>query len=614
MRNPVVKPPYRVPLVAEINATKGWSGLTACSTFSGAGGNSLGLKIAGFDVRYASEFVPAAQDTYRANHPGTFLDDRDIRLVQPEDILKAANLRPGELDLLDGSPPCKSFSTSGKRDKGWGAVSHYCVAPDTRVLLSDMTWAAAGNIREGAQVVAFDEAPINGASRKFKPATVTGVDRVWLSSKRIELSDGTVVVCSDQHRWLTQRGARQEMWVPTAKLKVGDHLRTIGTPWEKDYSYEAGWLSGLFDGEGSVCAHGPESPQNRARNVQVAQLPGPVLDRAMAAMTKLGIQFGYHPNKQSGVVNLVVAGGMGARLRALGILRPTRLLPKAALMWDGVTIKAAEEVRIVSITAVGEVELVAFSTTAKTFIAEGLLSHNSDGIYQRTDDLFFEYVRLLGGLRPKVFIAENVTGLVKGSAVGYFKEVIMAMQKHGYRVKAGLLNGAWCGVPQARERILYLGVREDLGVDPSFPAPLPYHYTVEDAWQGLTVTEAEVAECVHLKPGHFLHTAWHMTMPGDNFIPAAQRMKGRASYFDYRRLGRHLPAPTIKATPGGLYHPDVPRSCAIPELRRLSGLPDDFQLLGTYEQRWERCGRLVPPPMYAHLAAHVRDRILKVKS
>ena len=133
-------------------------------------------------------------------------------------------------------------------------------------------------------------------------------------------------------------------------------------------------------------------------------------------------------------------------------------------------------------------------------------------------------------------------------------------------------------------------------------------------WQGLTVTEAEVAECVHLKPGHFLHTAWHMTMPGDNFIPAAQRMKGRASYFDYRRLGRHLPAPTIKATPGGLYHPDVPRSCAIPELRRLSGLPDDFQLLGTYEQRWERCGRLVPPPMYAHLAAHVRDRILKVKS
>jgi DNA (cytosine-5)-methyltransferase 1 len=68
--------------------------------------------MAGFDVRYANEFVPAARDTYRANFPGTFVDERDIREVEGADVLEALGMRAGELDVLDGSPPCASFSTT----------------------------------------------------------------------------------------------------------------------------------------------------------------------------------------------------------------------------------------------------------------------------------------------------------------------------------------------------------------------------------------------------------------------------------------------------------------------------------------------------------------------
>jgi len=118
------KPPYRVPSMAEIAAIP-WNGRTIVSTFSGCGGSCLGYRMAGFRVAWANEFIPAAQETYRANFPNSILDGRDIRQVRPEEILEAVGIRVGELDLLDGSPPCQAFSTAGKREKGWGKERRY---------------------------------------------------------------------------------------------------------------------------------------------------------------------------------------------------------------------------------------------------------------------------------------------------------------------------------------------------------------------------------------------------------------------------------------------------------------------------------------------------------
>jgi DNA (cytosine-5)-methyltransferase 1 len=112
------KPEYRVPTMASVNASQ-THGLTVASMFAGGGGSCAGYKMAGFDVVWANEFVPSAQETYRANHPTTFLDTRDVKLVSPADVLAATGLAVGELDVLDGSPPCQAFSTAGKREKGW---------------------------------------------------------------------------------------------------------------------------------------------------------------------------------------------------------------------------------------------------------------------------------------------------------------------------------------------------------------------------------------------------------------------------------------------------------------------------------------------------------------
>lgn len=84
--------------------------LTAADLFSGCGGLSCGLKDAGFEVIAAVEIDPRAQSTYRLNHPGVRLYGQDIRKLNPTAVLFDAGLKPGELDLLAGCPPCQGFS------------------------------------------------------------------------------------------------------------------------------------------------------------------------------------------------------------------------------------------------------------------------------------------------------------------------------------------------------------------------------------------------------------------------------------------------------------------------------------------------------------------------
>ncbi|WP_051002779.1 DNA (cytosine-5-)-methyltransferase [Bradyrhizobium elkanii] len=89
------------------------------STFAGGGGSSMGYRLAGGRVLMASEFVAEASRTYRANFPDVIVDERDIREIVTSrdsvaDWLARVGMVPGELDILDGSPPCAEFSTAGR--------------------------------------------------------------------------------------------------------------------------------------------------------------------------------------------------------------------------------------------------------------------------------------------------------------------------------------------------------------------------------------------------------------------------------------------------------------------------------------------------------------------
>jgi hypothetical protein len=113
-------PPYVRPTMTEALSAEP-TGLKAVGSFSGCGGSSLGLRMAGIEVKYAIEFIPAAADVYEANLPGTIVDRRDIRNIKPEEILEEVGLRRGDLDIFEGSPPClapRSLPLASERSSG----------------------------------------------------------------------------------------------------------------------------------------------------------------------------------------------------------------------------------------------------------------------------------------------------------------------------------------------------------------------------------------------------------------------------------------------------------------------------------------------------------------
>ena len=103
------------------------------STFAGGGGSSTGYRLAGGKILCINEFVEEAQNTYRENYPDTPILPGDIKQLSGKDFLDVAGLGVGELDILDGSPPCSAFSVAGKlshsRDgkhsDGWGQTKNY---------------------------------------------------------------------------------------------------------------------------------------------------------------------------------------------------------------------------------------------------------------------------------------------------------------------------------------------------------------------------------------------------------------------------------------------------------------------------------------------------------
>ncbi|MBN2575232.1 MAG: DNA cytosine methyltransferase [Deltaproteobacteria bacterium] len=88
---------------------------TAIDLFSGAGGISLGLHAAGFDVLLANDWDVASARSYRRNFPKTPFIEEDIRKVSGRRILAKAKAAPREVDLLVGGPPCQGFSIIGAR-------------------------------------------------------------------------------------------------------------------------------------------------------------------------------------------------------------------------------------------------------------------------------------------------------------------------------------------------------------------------------------------------------------------------------------------------------------------------------------------------------------------
>ena len=224
--------------------------------------------------------------------------------------------------------------------------------------------------------------------------------------------------------------------------------------------------------------------------------------------------------------------------------------------------------------------------------------------------LFREYVRLLADLQPKVFVMENVAGMVRGRMRLVFAECLTALKAAGYRVSARVLNAMYFGIPQHRARLIVIGARSDLGIAPSHPAatswPIPLRTALAAAAQ--IGTQPGDADAPDLTDTYGL--LWPQVRPGQS----AMHVIGKG-YSSCVKPHPDRPCPTLMKTQKGtgfatMVHPSERRPLTIREAATIGAYPPAFRFTGRYQEQWGRIGNSVPPLFMHAIATHLRTAIL----
>ena len=217
------------------------------------------------------------------------------------------------------------------------------------------------------------------------------------------------------------------------------------------------------------------------------------------------------------------------------------------------------------------------------------------------NQLFREYVRILQGLKPKVFVMENVSGMVKGKMKLIFAEILRELKGSGYQVKARLMNAMYYGVPQSRQRMIFVGVREDLGIEPSHPNPQTRPIPVKEVLVGVDNSDEKK------ELNKILKDLWYK-FPYGQFSD----VHPKGNYFTTIKLNPNKPSTTVlKNTISGIIHYNEPRFVTINELKRIHTYPDSYIFLGKFEEQWARIGNSVPPLLTKAVAEHIDKNILQ---
>ncbi|NGX95877.1 MAG: DNA cytosine methyltransferase, partial [Candidatus Afipia apatlaquensis] len=271
-----------------------------------------------------------------------------------------------------------------------------------------------------------------------------------------------------------------------------------------------------------------------------------------------------------------------------------------------------------------------FSISGRGISDQSVPKTYSDVTQRGIATLPFDFVDFAHTVRPKIVIMENVPTLAaRGADVLERIENSLRFVEgdRAYFVTHAVLNAAEFGTPQKRRRMFMIGVRADIaavsGLETDgdvltlYPKPSHVPVSVRDALADLSQTDRDLWPWRNIA----------MTTPLGRAIRLLPKEPSRLTRpchvdpaiqgnFTLTRCAWDLPAPTftvVGQAPNGLsgaIHPVEDRKFSLPELKRLTGVPDDFVLTGTLAQATERICRMVPPPLTRAIAENVLQKIL----
>ena len=259
------------------------------------------------------------------------------------------------------------------------------------------------------------------------------------------------------------------------------------------------------------------------------------------------------------------------------------------------------DVRKFDLTQLSKIDALAFGFPCNDYSVVGE-QKGMDGVY---GPLYSYGVKVLNIQKPQWFLAENVGGLRNANEGKAFTKILEEMKTAGYRLYPNLYKFEEYGVPQARHRIIIVGIRNDIDVEYKIPSTKPYkdcdnscRTAIEvppipkDAPNNeLTKQSATVVERLsYIKPGQNAFTA---ALPEQLQL----NISGATISQIYKRLDPDKPAYTVTGSGGGgthIYHWSEPRALTNRERARLQTFPDDFIFEGSKENVRKQIGMAVP--------------------
>lgn len=249
---------------------------------------------------------------------------------------------------------------------------------------------------------------------------------------------------------------------------------------------------------------------------------------------------------------------------------------------------------------------------------------------ENIENLFLEFIRIAKVIQPKIIIAENVKGLMQKGNDKKLNEFTNTFQRIGYGVTFKLLNSKNHGVPQSRQRIIIIAIRDDIcdaldiypmTMDSLYPDENHDFVSMQEAFENLQQDEEQrnmLLEYVQKTPSQ---KKWVELLP---FFPEKmispdneifRDINPNGAYFNMKRPSANFPCPTLtqrgqQRSVSGVLHYGEHRKLTIPEMKRIMSLPDDYILTGEFDKQAERIGRMVPPKMMQAIAESIYEKIL----
>lgn len=215
---------------------------------------------------------------------------------------------------------------------------------------------------------------------------------------------------------------------------------------------------------------------------------------------------------------------------------------------------------------------------------------------QTLDDLCLEYVKTINKLKPKVCVLENVSGIVKGNAIMYANSIVKELDRVGYRTQIFLLNAAFMGVPQKRERVFFIGCRKELPLE---KLSLEFNCT--------PILFKEICE-YNVKKNNLSNWAyelWRQRIPSDfDVYDINKRLTGKISGFTLKLIHGDAVAQTMIASGSEMLF-DLPRGYTTNEMKLLSTFPMDYKISDAHGTAKFIMGMSVPPVMMAQIARQI---------